>query len=114
MARRQRVDLRLDPGLVEWADSYARERASTRTEVIEAGLRSLREDAGRSVPDLEPRKVEVEPRRPVAPDVPGVTRASDLLAGHSPWRERCPSCGGRAFPHGGFQHKQTCRDYGRV
>jgi hypothetical protein len=73
LQRRRRVDLRLDRELVDWADAYARSRGSTRTEVVEAGLRSLREDARAGVPDLG------EPA-PVVPAVPGVRRGSDVLA----------------------------------
>jgi hypothetical protein len=76
MARRRRVDLRLDPDLVDWADAYALSRASTRTEVIEAGLRSLRDDAERSVPDLN----DAVARLSLARDVSGVKRGSDVLA----------------------------------
>jgi hypothetical protein len=79
--QRRRVDLRLDRELVDWADGYARSRGSTRTEVVEAGLRSLREDAERSVPDLEKPEVKPAPFT-AAPgvNVPGVRYGSDLLA----------------------------------
>jgi hypothetical protein len=110
--QRRRVDFRLDPELLDWADAYARERGSTRTEVVEAGLRSLREDSGRSVPDLEPPKVRMGPK-PV-PAVPGVKRASDLIVDPPPWRDVCPSCSGKRLGHGGFQHKRTCPGYSRV
>jgi hypothetical protein len=51
--KKQRVDIRVEPELAEWAVAYAVERGSTKTAVYEAALRSLREDAGRGVPDLE-------------------------------------------------------------
>jgi hypothetical protein len=116
MARRQRVDLRLDPGLVEWADAYARDRGVTRTVVVEEGLRSLRSIQPRRVSESAPVLDATSPEdgrgkvsRPVVPAVPGVVRASEVRSAG-----RCPSCGGRAFPMGGFQHKQTCPGYGRV
>jgi hypothetical protein len=111
LQRRRRVDLRLGRELVDWADAYARSRGSTRTEVVEAGLRSLREDARAGVPDLEPPKVEMPP---VAPGVPGVQRASDLIVDPPPWRDVCPSCSGKRLGNGGFQHTRTCPGYSRV
>jgi hypothetical protein len=107
--QRRRVDLRLDRELVDWADGYARSRGSTRTEVVEAGLRSLREDARAGVPDLEPAKPT-----PRVSAVPGVIAASELIVDPPPWRDVCPSCSGKRLGHGGFQHKQTCSGYGRV
>jgi hypothetical protein len=113
--RRQRVDLRLDRELLKWADGYARSRGSTRTEVVEAGLRSLREDAGRSVPDLEKPEVEPAPFSAVpGVNVPGVRYGSDLIVDPPPWRDVCPSCSGKRLGHGGFQHKRTCPGYSRV
>jgi hypothetical protein len=86
--------LRAEDGLADWAVEYAKQRGVPTAEVVSAALRSFREDASRGVPELEP--VVTVARNVVAPS------------------GRCPSCGGRAFPHGGFQHKQTCSGYGRV
>lgn len=40
---RQRVDMRMDPVLLAWADARARELGVTRTELFERGLRLMRE-----------------------------------------------------------------------
>jgi hypothetical protein len=63
--------LRAEDGLADWAVEYAKKRGVPTAEVVSAAIRAFREDAERSVPDLE--------RKPV-PDVPGVRRGSDVLA----------------------------------
>jgi hypothetical protein len=40
------VSLRVDEELLGWATGYAKERGVSRTSVVEAALRSLREDCG--------------------------------------------------------------------
>jgi hypothetical protein len=51
------VSLRVDEELLGWATGYAKERGVSRTSVVEAALRSLREDCARGVPDLEDERV---------------------------------------------------------
>jgi hypothetical protein len=46
--------IRLDPALLTWVDSYATERGANRTQIIEAAVRSFRDDARRGVPELPP------------------------------------------------------------
>jgi hypothetical protein len=45
--------LRAEDGLADWAVEYAKQRGVPTAEVVSAALRSFREDAERSVPDLE-------------------------------------------------------------
>jgi hypothetical protein len=73
------VSLRVDEELLGWATGYAAERGVSRTSVVEAALRSLREDAAGGVPDLEDERVPwPEKRKPVPPAsvVPPVRRLS--------------------------------------
>jgi hypothetical protein len=76
--QRRRVDLRLDRELVDWADGYAKQRGVPTAEVVSAAIRAFREDAERSVPDLEKPKPPLTASR--YPNVPGVKRGSDVLA----------------------------------
>jgi hypothetical protein len=74
------VSLRVDEELLGWATGYAKERGVSRTSVVEAALRSLREDAAGGVPDLEDERVPrpESTRKPVPPPavVPPVRRLS--------------------------------------
>jgi hypothetical protein len=49
---KQRIDLRLDPELVQWVDGYGRSMRWDRTTVITAALESFREDVAGGVPEL--------------------------------------------------------------
>jgi hypothetical protein len=70
------VSLRVDEELLGWATGYAKERGVSRTSVVEAALRSLREDAAGGVPDLEDERVPRPVRKPTPPPsvVPPVKR----------------------------------------
>lgn len=83
------VSLRLDEGLLEWADAYAKERGVSRSDLLSEGLRSFREDCLSGVPELrKAAKVVIEPNGS------GVCPKSD--SGHR-WsndsRRSCRHCG---------------------
>jgi hypothetical protein len=64
---KQRVDIRVESELAEWAVVYAAERGVTKTAVYEAALQSFREDAESGRPGAaarEPVRVS-SPRQPV-------------------------------------------------
>lgn len=71
MAAKTRVQVRVDPELLAWADGYAKLRGSTRTDILDAALREFREACGGGVPDVpvpaRPRAVspQVAPKRVV-------------------------------------------------
>jgi hypothetical protein len=44
--------MRIPEDLLEWADAYAAERGVSRTALVTSALESLRDDAGRGVPEL--------------------------------------------------------------
>jgi hypothetical protein len=73
--------LRAEDGLADWAVEYAKQRGVPTAEVVSAAIRAFREDAERSVPDLEKPEVKPAPFT-AAPgvNVPGVRYGSDVLA----------------------------------
>ena len=81
---KERVQLRVDGGLLAWADEYARERRWTRTAVFEAALEALRGDAAGGVPD-----------RPAATVAPA---PSDARGIREQQREREPAPEGYEIP----------------
>jgi hypothetical protein len=107
------VSGRVPDELADWLDAYAKERGVTRAAMLASAIEALRGDAAGGVPEVLDAKSPADGRgkvsRPVVPAVPGVVRGSEVRA-----PVRCPSCGGRAFPMGGFQHKRTCPGYSRV
>jgi predicted DNA-binding protein len=64
--------VRLDDETTEWLERYAKERGTDKGAVLRSAVAAFREDAERSVPDLE--------SRPLTVDVPGVRRGSEMLA----------------------------------
>jgi hypothetical protein len=56
--------------LARWVDDYASERGVSRSEILQAALRGLREDAKSGVPDL-PAPEPPQPSRPGRTRVPG-------------------------------------------
>jgi hypothetical protein len=101
------VSGRVPDELADWLDGYARERGVSRAAVLTSALESVRVGGVLDAVPLVAGDGKVS--RPVVPAVPGVVRGSEVRA-----PVRCPSCGGRAFPMGGFQHKRTCPGYSRV
>lgn len=57
------LSVRLDDELEAWLAAYSRERGVKASQVVKTALASLRDDAGRSVPDLEQ-----EPSEPAVPN----------------------------------------------
>lgn len=55
------MSLRMDPELAAWAVAYAKERKVSRTALVEAAVRDLRERARAGVPDLGAPAVEAAP-----------------------------------------------------
>jgi hypothetical protein len=51
------VSLRVEEGLLEWATGYAAQRQVSRSALMEAALKSLRDDAERGVPEIEDERV---------------------------------------------------------
>lgn len=49
------VSMRLESELASWVESYREERGWSRAELIDAALRSFRQDTERSVPSLPAR-----------------------------------------------------------
>ena len=49
---KQTVTVRLDEELVQWADGYAKERGSTRTDLLASAIESFRKDCESGVPEL--------------------------------------------------------------
>lgn len=49
------VSMRLESGLADWVESYRESRGWSRAELIDAALRSYREDTVRGVPELPSR-----------------------------------------------------------
>jgi hypothetical protein len=62
------VSLRVEEGLLEWATGYAAQRQVSRSALMEAALKSLRDDAERGVPEIEDERVP----RPVPKPPPSV------------------------------------------
>jgi len=48
------LSVRVDDGLAEWVDAYAKERGKARQEVLLAAVRCFREDCRGGVPELGP------------------------------------------------------------
>lgn len=57
---KQAVALRLDPAVLEWADSYAESRGVSRQSVLESAVASFRDDCEAGVPDVQERVAEVQ------------------------------------------------------
>jgi hypothetical protein len=71
------VSLRVEEGLLEWATGYAKQREVSRSALMEAALRSLRDDAVRGVPEIEDERVPRPVPKPTPP--PAVVPAVKAL-----------------------------------
>jgi Ribbon-helix-helix protein, copG family len=71
VARKTTVATKVDADLADWLDAYAKERGASKSSLVEAAIRSLRDDAARGVPDVAPKARPVR-REPMASSVAAV------------------------------------------
>lgn len=89
MSETKMVSVRLDEGLVEWLDEYAKERSTTRTVLLENAIAGFREEARSGVPELRARvRAAQAPRE-------GECCCAVFPDGRRGFRQACPVHGGK-------------------
>lgn len=86
------VSLRLEEGLLAWADAYAEGRGVSRSELLEQAVLSYKDDCDRGVPEFRERL-----RRQQAVKTPkdGECSCPVLPNGRRGFKVKCPVHGGR-------------------
>jgi predicted transcriptional regulator len=99
------VTVRLDEGLLEWADRVAAERGATRTDVLAAAVAAYREESEAGVPELR----DMAKRQAYAPSAPEALAA---LQGVGDCPER-PGELGHIWKSAKEDDRRSCRFCGR-
>lgn len=63
---KQSVTVRLDEGLLQWADEYAKKQGATRTDLLASAIESFRADCEAGVPEIR----DMAKRQAYAPTAP--------------------------------------------